>query len=370
MTAPQAAPVLYIVERVPRASETFTFREVLAPEARGERVLVDVLLPPVEGPRHADPDQLRAPVRLLPRHPRLRDPQVARAHLRLAARAPGRWLALAGRAAGDPEAWGRFLQAGLVARRLRQEGARRVHAYDATPAAVVARDAGVLAGVPVTVTAHTEGAPHEANALPPTRRLQSVGAATGHHACQLRKVRPRTRVGRRPGVVLCVSRLVPGNGIDTLVTAVGLLADDRPGLRLEIIGDGPLDAALRGQVRELGLEDRVHFRGPLASAEVRAALSRCAMLALPRGVDTGDDRDGLPTVLLEALACRTPVVTTRVPGVPELVRDGETGLHVAPEGPIGLAVAIAALLDDRDRGAARPPRVAGERCRLGGRRDG
>jgi colanic acid/amylovoran biosynthesis glycosyltransferase len=221
----------------------------------------------------------------------------------------------------------------------------------------------------VTVTAHAKDVFHEENAPLLHRRLRGIDAVvtvTNHNAAHLREVLPmihvhvvrngmelsEPRVGSHPGPLLCVSRLVPKKGIDTLVTAFGLLADDRPELHLEIIGGGPLDAALRTQVLELGLEDRVCLRGPLTSAEVRAALYRCAMLVLPCRIDESGDRDGLPTVLLEGLACGTPVVTTRILGLPELVRDGETGLLVAPDDPPGLALAVTALLDDPDRAAA------------------
>ena len=83
------------------------------------------------------------------------------------------------------------------------------------------------------------------------------------------------------GPLLCVSRLEPDKGVDMLLTAFGLLSEDRPALLLEIIGDGPFAPALRRQARDLGLEDRVHFRGALPIAEVRTALRRCAMLVLP-----------------------------------------------------------------------------------------
>lgn len=372
MTALETAPVLYVLKRFPRLSETFVLRELLALEARGERVLIDSLLPPEDGPRHPELDQLKAPVRLLPRHPRLRDREVARTHLRLAVRSPGRWLGLAVRAARDPEAWRRFLQAGLVAERLEREGARQVHAHFATAAAVVARDAGMLAGVPVTVTAHAKDVFHQDNAPLLPGRLRGVDAVvtvTDHNATHLRQVlpgtpvhvvrngmelwepRPKPDTAPKPGPLLCVSRLVPKKGIDTLLTAFGLLADDRPALDLEIIGGGPLAETLPRQVHELGLDDRVRFRGPLPSADVRKALYRCSMLVLPCRIDESGDRDGLPTVLLEALACGTPVVTTHILGLPELVRDGETGLLVAPDDPVGLAVAVNALLDDPARAA-------------------
>ena len=157
----------------------------------------------------------------------------------------------------------------------------------------------------------------------------------------------RRVVGTAP--LLCVSPLEPGKGVDLLLTAFGLLSEDRPTLRLEIIGDGPLDSALRRQARDLGLEGRVRFHGSLPTAEVRRALHRCAMLVLPCPIEEPEDRDAFPEALIEAMASGTPVVTTDV--LPNMVRHDTTGLLVAPDSPSGLAVAIATLLDDPARAA-------------------
>ena len=195
--------------------------------------------------------------------------------------------------------------------------------------------------------------------------MRAVVTVSDHNAVHLQRVLCGTPVhvvrngvdmselrGRPAGrTLLCVSRLVPKKGIDTLLTAFGMLADDRPTVDLEIIGDGPLRDALQAQARALGLEERVCFRGPLPSADVQEALRRCAMLVLPCRIDESGDRDGLPTVLLEAMACGTPVVTTDIVGLPELVRPDETGLLVPPDAPAGLAVAIESLLDDPVRAA-------------------
>jgi len=151
------------------------------------------------------------------------------------------------------------------------------------------------------------------------------------------------------GPLLCVSPLEPGKGVDMLLTAFGLLSDDRPTLRLEIVGSGPLDSALRGQARDLGLEGRVRFHGALPTAEVRRLLRRCAMLVLPCPIEQPEDRDAFPEELIEAMASGTPVVTTDV--LPNMVRHDTTGLLVAPDNPAGLAGAIATLLDDPARAA-------------------
>jgi colanic acid/amylovoran biosynthesis glycosyltransferase len=153
------------------------------------------------------------------------------------------------------------------------------------------------------------------------------------------------------GPLLCVSPLEAGKGIDKLLTAVGLLSDDRPALRLEIVGAGPLASALRQQAGALGLEDRIRFRGPLPPAEVRTALRRCAMLVLPCPIEDSYGRFGVSTLLVDAMAAGTPVVTTDVVGVPNMVRSDTTGVLVAHDDAAGLALGIAALLDDPVRAA-------------------
>jgi colanic acid/amylovoran biosynthesis glycosyltransferase len=151
--------------------------------------------------------------------------------------------------------------------------------------------------------------------------------------------------------LLCVSRLARGSGIETLLTAFGMLADDRPSVDLELIGGGPLEADLRSRARALGLEDRVRFRGPRPSADVREAMRRCAMLVLPCRVDELGNAHALPDVLVEAMSVGTPVVTTTVAGLPELLHHDATGLLVPPDEPAALAVAIDVLLDDPARAA-------------------
>ncbi|HYT81699.1 MAG TPA: hypothetical protein VEQ37_21085, partial [Actinomycetota bacterium] len=144
-----ADPVLYVLKRFPRLSETFVLREILSLERLGERILIDSLLAAEGGPRHPDLDRLQAEVRYLPRHPRLSHWPVMRAHLGLAVRGPRLWAGLALRAR-RAATWRRFLQAGLVADRATRERVRHIHAHFLTAAAEVARDASILTGIPVT----------------------------------------------------------------------------------------------------------------------------------------------------------------------------------------------------------------------------
>ena len=96
-----------------------------------------------------------------------------------------------------------------------------------------------------------------------------------------------------------------------------------PNARCEIIGVGVLDGELRAQVERLGLGRSVILPGPQPQGEVRAKLRQASVLAAPCVIAADGDRDGLPTVLLEAMAMGTPVVSTDVTGIPEVLEDGD-----------------------------------------------
>jgi glycosyltransferase involved in cell wall biosynthesis len=356
------APVLYVLKRFPRLSETFVLRELLELEAQGERILIDALLPPEGGPAHPEVASLRAPVRYLPRRARLRQPPVALAHLRVALRSPLVWARLAARARRH-RIWRRFVQAGVTADRARREGARHLHAHFATAAADVARDAAALAAVPFTVTAHAKDIFHADHAPQLARRLEGVSAVvtvSEHNADHLRGVLNGVPVHHIPngvraapagpaargGPLLYVGRLVAKKGVDVLIDACALLRSELPELDVEIVGGGPLAEELAARARRSGVSDRIHFLGPQPADVVDAAFRRSSLVALPSRIDEHGDRDGMPTVLVEALARGVPVVATDLVGIPEVVRDGETGLLVPPDDPPALAAAIARLVRD------------------------
>jgi glycosyltransferase involved in cell wall biosynthesis len=357
-----SGPILYVLKRFPRLSETFVLRELLGLEARGKRILIDSLLPPEGGPRHEDVGRLRAEVRYLPRRPRLSRRGVFVAHVGLALRRPARWarLAMAARREGT---WRRFLQGGLAAARARREGARHIHAHFATAATEVAAVAGALADVRVSVTAHAKDIYQRENAALLERRLRRVDVVvtvSEHNVRHLRGLLPGIRVVHVPngvtlpppvrrdpsGPLLCVARLVPKKGVDVLLEALAILGRDHPDLRAEIVGGGDLAGELEEKADALALGGRVRFLGPVPWEEVEAAYGRCSMLVLPCRIAPDGDRDGMPTALTEAAARGLPIVSTDVAGIPELVRHGDTGLLVPPEDAEALAAAISKLLHD------------------------
>ncbi|MEW6637188.1 MAG: glycosyltransferase family 4 protein, partial [Actinomycetota bacterium] len=150
----------------------------------------------------------------------------------------------------------------------------------------------------------------------------------------------------RPPLVAAVGRLVEKKGFTHLVEACGLLAEAGCRLRCRIIGAGPLEGGLRSQIADLGLEDRVELLGPRPQRETIRHVREAAAFAAPCVVGSDGNRDGLPTVLLEAMALGTPCVSTDVTGIPEVVRHEETGLMVPQHDPEALATALERLLDD------------------------
>jgi glycosyltransferase involved in cell wall biosynthesis len=165
---------------------------------------------------------------------------------------------------------------------------------------------------------------------------------------ELSAYRFRPRAPEETGRVraLCVAGLKDYKGHHVLLRA---LADGGPSLErvdLDLVGDGPLRQPLERLVRSLRLQDRVRFHGPLPEPAVTDLLEGADLFVLPSVIAPDGNMEGLPVVLIEALAAGVPVVATRISGVPELIRDGDTGLLAEPGSPGDLRRAMTRLLAD------------------------
>jgi glycosyltransferase involved in cell wall biosynthesis len=145
--------------------------------------------------------------------------------------------------------------------------------------------------------------------------------------------------------LLAVGRLVEKKGFDTLLDACALLRTWERPFRCDIIGDGPRRDRLAEQARRLRIERHVTFHGAQPNEEVYRAFRRHDILVAPSRTSPDGDRDGLPTVIIEALSCELPVVASAFAAIPELVADGETGRLVPPDAPVALARALRRLFD-------------------------
>jgi len=157
-----------------------------------------------------------------------------------------------------------------------------------------------------------------------------------------REVRARYGLGQRRWL-LSVARLVPYKGVDTGLRVLAELRQDHPNLGYAVVGSGEQLPELNAMVRTLGLEDRVRFLTDVSDRDL-PALYNCAEIYLGLSRSTELDVEGFGLSLVEASACGVPVVAARSGGIPDAVREGETGLLVDAERPELVAEAVRLLL--------------------------
>jgi glycosyltransferase involved in cell wall biosynthesis len=153
-------------------------------------------------------------------------------------------------------------------------------------------------------------------------------------------------------VVFAVGRFVRKKGFEYLIDATAHLVTSRPRLVTVLAGAGDLDGELRERARALGIGDRVRFPGLLRHDDVAGYLSAADVVAVPSVRDDAGNVDGLPNVVMEALASATPVVATPAGGIGDVIEDGRTGRLVPERDAQALAAAVAALLDRPDAARA------------------
>lgn len=355
----------YVLKRYPRYSETFVVTEILAHEAAGLEIDIFALraveethfqdmLGRVRAPVHRVPDSFRTPHALWSLICQARDTL------------PGGWTALHDIEGAD----GRDVaQAIIVALGCHARGIGHLHAHFGTVSTSVARLAAKLAGITYSFTAHAKDIYHDYDEpVELDAKLRDAAAVVtvsdynvahlqdtfGADADKVVRIYNGLDLDRfswtaptaPQGEILAVGRLVEKKGFDVLIDAIGHLHAQGRATTCRIIGSGEAEPALRAQIASAGLGDVIRLDGPRPQVEVIAALRGASLLACPCVIGDDGNRDGLPTVLLEAMALGTPCVATDVTGIPELVRDGETGLCVAQNDPGALASAMGQLLDD------------------------
>jgi glycosyltransferase involved in cell wall biosynthesis len=347
--AREPARVAYVLKRYPRLSETFILNEILGVERTGLPVRILASKDPKEPKVHEAVSRVRAEV----------------TYMRDAARRAGH---------DGPE---EIAEGRVVSETFRREGLTHLHAHFATHAAGVARAAWRDCGVPYSFTAHAKDIFTDevdrgrlAGLLCDAR---FVVAISEYHRRFLLDVEPRARVevvrngidieawekgsdpffakkGSDPLSIVAAGRLVAKKGFDDLVRACALLRDRGVPFTCRVLGDGDERPHLQALVDTLDLAGLVTLAGAVTQDELKVDLRRADAFAAPCVTTPSGDRDGLPTVILEAMAAGVPVVATPVTAIPEIVRDGETGLLVPERGWERLADALAALHADRGLG--------------------
>ena len=370
---PNAGSVAYILKMYPRFSETFILSEILELERKGMDLRIFSLKQPNDGRFHADVARVHASVTYMPQSLLANGRAFLGPHWQVFNWNRLGYLRIFWRTARRRR-WGaikRFMQAGYIAPRLKEEGITHVHAHFASSATSVAHFLNQLAGTSYSFTAHAKDIYIDSVAEDVLKRKMSkarfVVTVSGYNQTHLTSIFDGTEITRiyngldldqfsqngtrpdHPPLVLAVGRLIEKKGFDDLIRACAILRDQQFDFRCGIVGTGSEEASLRGLISELDLNDVVKLPGPMPREDLIRLYPRAGVFAAPCVIGADGNRDGLPTVLIEAMALGVPVVSTGVTGIPELVQHEVTGLLVAQNDPVELAAAIRKSLEDRPR---------------------
>lgn len=358
----------YLTSLYPAVSHTFIEREIAGLRALGFEVLTASIRRP--GAQHlTGPEEEAAAASSFYIVETGKRPAAALAALCAALKRPARLfrtLALAWRSAppgvrGGLKQLAYLAEAMILARTLRAENIDHLHNHFADPSANVAMLTSALSGIPFSYTLHGPAELYEPEkwALREKTARAAFVACISHFArsqamyfsdpadwdklrivhCGVdpaRYVRPAPPA--RDGLHLVfVGRITPIKGLRVLIAALARALETRPDLHLTLVGDGEDRAHLEALARPLG--EAVHFAGFQSQEGVAEAVGQADALILPSFAE------GLPVVLMEALATARPVIATQVAGVGELVEDGVSGLLVPASDEAALTQAILALAE-------------------------
>lgn len=372
---PLRRKLLVVLKGYPRLSETFIAQELLGLEKAGFDLTLISMRRPTDKKRHPVHDEIKARVVYLPEYLHEEPLRVLKGAM-AALRKPG-FSALLKRFLKDlprdisRNRFRRLGQAMVLAHEWPDNG-EWLHAHFIHTPASVTEYTSLLTGVPWTCSAHAK----DIWTSPDWELTEKLASARWAVTCtrngyeHMRTLTARedavhlsyhgldlARFGHfsgdrsgadgsdpaNPAFLLSVGRAVEKKGYDTLLRALALLPANLH-WRFEHIGGGDELSRLKALAKELGLSDRITWKGALAQEDVLDHYRRADLFALACRIAANGDRDGLPNVLVEASSQRLPCISTSVSGVPELLVDGENGLVVPPDDPAALAAALEAAI--------------------------
>jgi colanic acid/amylovoran biosynthesis glycosyltransferase len=366
--------IAYLVNRYPTVSHTFIRREILGIEAEGHAVTrFSIRAAPGDLPDAADRAE-RERTQVVLDQPL---PTLLAAAIGAALRAPWRmwraWRTTRPMTPRTPRGFvARFaylIEACWLAAAMRAGKVTHLHAHFGTNPAAVARLVHLLSGIPYSFTVHGPDEFDEPRQIDLAGKVADAAFTVAisdygrSQICRWAALADWERVVVvRCGVDIasiavggaeekkrdfcCVARLAPQKGLPVLIETVGLLRDRGVVATVAVIGDGPMRSELAAEIARRGLGDQIELLGSQDGSVVLSTLREARALLLPSFAE------GLPVVIMESLAVATPVVTTAIAGIPELV-DASCGWTVAPGSAEALATAmVAALQASPERRAA------------------
>ena len=369
------APIAYVLGHFPSVSETFILREILALERKGFVILPLALSrerPKVvhqAAKQHSERAIYAPPVLSL---------RCAISQLIALLQYPGGYLVALrlalGRMLQHPrqakEMLASLWRAGYFAVRMSRR-IRHVHGHFAGPTTTVAWLLAVITGRSYSFSTHasdlftgqaialglkiaeaefvTACTEYARQWLVKRHRLVAEGKLhLVYHGIDPNQFKPSDQPPSSPPLILSVGRLVEKKGFPYLLQAASILQSRGADFRLVIVGDGPMRSDLVRMAAGLQLRERVEFVGALTQRELRGLYQQADLFALASVVAADGDRDGLPNVLLEALAMGIPTVASDISAIPELIEHQKTGLLAESGDPSDLADKLEMALYDEE----------------------
>ncbi|HMS84450.1 MAG TPA: glycosyltransferase [Nitrospira sp.] len=373
LSQPSTIKIGYLVKIFPKVSETFILQEVLDLEALGLHLSIFALERPSDTVTHDLVSHVHAAVTYLPNSIAGTQHNPLWAHLRLFMSDPRRysttlqfWFRT-----GERPSWSKFLQAGSLAAALQDEQISHLHVHFANAPTSVAELVHRLTGIPYSMTCHAKDiflttpetlqrkmqhAEFVVTCTEDNRRYLEGLVSNGtplyrlYHGLNLARFdalqKDHTGIRSTIPTILSVARFREKKGLLTLIRACHLLNVRGYQFRCCIAGFGPLQVTMEALIHELNLSHVVTLVGQQSLEDVVGLYQRADVFTLPCQVAQDGDRDGIPNVLMEAMACRLPIVTTQVSGIPELVQHELNGLLIPQQDPEALALTLGYLLDN------------------------
>ncbi|AOS84190.1 colanic acid biosynthesis glycosyltransferase WcaL [Chlorobaculum limnaeum] len=362
--------VAYLCSEYPAISHTFIYREIESLRKAGMTVYTASIHKPEKLDLMTTAEQEEAANTLMV----LSQPATAiiAAHLHCLARNPGGYLKMAADAfrllfkgpKNFVKAAAYFAEAGILLRWAHRHGITHIHEHFGNPTAIVAMLMKRYGGITFSISVHGPDIFYTVDSamLPEKVREASFVRCISHY-CRSQIMRisdverwdrfhivrcgidpelytPRPEPANAVPELLCVGRLTPAKGQHILIEACAMLDKANVPFHLTFVGDGPDRESLQNYTRTIGLDRKVTFTGALGQDKVRGHYDRADIFVL------ASFAEGVPVVLMEAMAKEIPVISTRITGIPELIEHGEDGLLAVPGDPEDLARQIRILLEN------------------------
>jgi glycosyltransferase involved in cell wall biosynthesis len=374
MMSKQPIPIAYITHSFPLLTETFVYREVFGLKRQGFRVETFAIWKPDKNKLSQEARHLvESSYYVFP----ISWPRFFRSHLYFLCTRPRKYLTTLlfvltrkGESVRNRRrVFFHFCDAVYLATEMKRLDIRHIHAHFAINAATIALVISRLLDITFSFTAHNSFFIDRVILKEKIRAAQFIIAISEFSRQFLTKLAPNDSVGDKIHIVHCslspddfappdpkpvndvpvllfVAQLAERKGAPVLIEACRILAERGMTFRCVIIGDGPQRTLVEQLIEQYALQRVIELTGVVFQEHLKEYLRQADVFVLPCLTASNGDQDGIPVVLMEAMAMEIATISTYVSGIPELIEDGQSGFLVKEKDPVALADGIQRLLED------------------------